>query len=224
MRAAVGAYSASTPGFSRDRKTVTISDDSGIRQSSAIEEFASRRFGMSKVLYSASISLDGFMAGPGGDMSWLTPFMDMDVPVDTLQSRVGSLLVGARTFRGDDPNAGTEQAGAYAGAWHGPSFVVTRHPEPMPVPDTVFVPDVETGLEQARAAAGDGYVSVLGADIARQCLELGQLDEVLAYVLPVFLGDGTPFFRSAGGRQVTFEPISVAAGTAATAMWLRVVR
>ncbi len=179
---------------------------------------------MSKVLYSASISLDGFMAGPGDDMSWLAPFMAVDVPVDTLQGEVRSLLVGGRTFRGDDPNRGTEQEGAYGGAWSGPTFVVTHDPAPEPAKDTTFVPDVLTGLEQARASAGDGYVSVLGADVARQCLELGQLDEVLAYVLPVFLGDGTPFFRSAGGRRVTFEPISVAAGSDATAMWLRVVR
>ena len=167
---------------------------------------------MSRVLYSATISLDGFMAGPGGDMSWLTPYVGLALPGDTLQSQVRSLLVGANTYRGEDPNAGTEQEGAYGGTWSGPSFVVTHHPDPEPPPDTAFVPDVRAGLDSSRAAAGDGYVNVLGADIARQCLELGQLDEILAVVVPVLLGDGTPFFRYAGGRRITLEPLTIVAG------------
>ena len=40
-----------------------------------------------------------------------------------------------------------------------------------------FHADLQTGLAAAKAAAGDGYVNILGADIARQCLELGELDE-----------------------------------------------
>ena len=64
---------------------------------------------MGKVLYSATMSLDGYIAGPDGDMSWLTPYLGPNPPIDDLQQRIGALLIGARTFGGDDPNRGTDK-------------------------------------------------------------------------------------------------------------------
>jgi len=61
---------------------------------------------MVKLLYSAGMSLDGFIAGPGGDMSWLTPYMGPDPALDGLAERIGALLVGRRTWTGDDPRTG----------------------------------------------------------------------------------------------------------------------
>lgn len=182
------------------------------------------RNGMSKVLYSATISVDGYMAGPDGDMTWLRPFLGPNPQVDRLQQDIKTLLVGGNTFRGDDPNRGTEQEGAFSGTWSGPSFVVTTRPPNGPIGDTRFMPDVVSRLAAAKAAAGNGYVNVLGADIARQCLELGELDEVLAIVAPVFLGDGTPFFRRGGGQQVEFDRLSVETVAHATNVWMRVRR
>jgi dihydrofolate reductase len=177
-----------------------------------------------KVLYSATMSLDGYIAGPGGDMSWLTPYLGPNPEIDDLQRRIGALLIGARTFSGDDPNRGTDKEGAFSGTWTGPSFVVTHHPPAVSVDRTEFFSDVETGLAAATAAAGDAYVNILGADIARQCLELGQLDEVLAIIAPVMLGDGTPLFHHPGGRSVRLERISATTGPLATNVWMRVVR
>lgn len=179
---------------------------------------------MSKVLYSATISVDGYLAGPGGDMSWLRPYLGPNPQVDALQTEIKALLVGANTFRGDDPNRGTDAEGAFSGTWSGPSFVVTHHPLPDSKPGTTFLPDVQSGLAAARAVAGHGYVNVLGADIARQCLELGELDEVLAIIAPVFLGEGTPFFHRLGGQQVVLERLSVEAVPHVTNLWFRVLR
>jgi riboflavin biosynthesis pyrimidine reductase len=55
------------------------------------------------MLYSATMSLDGFIAGPGGDMSWLTAHLGPHPMVDDLIDRIGARLVGGRTFGGDDP-------------------------------------------------------------------------------------------------------------------------
>ena len=120
--------------------------------------------------------------------------------MDALQRSIGALLIGGRTFRGDDPNRGTDKEGAFSGTWTGPSFV--RHPPPAGRTGRRggVRPDVEAGLAAAKAAAGDGYVNILGADIARQCLELGELDEVLAIIAPVLLGDGTRLFSTRVGR------------------------
>jgi riboflavin biosynthesis pyrimidine reductase len=54
------------------------------------------------------MSLDGFIAGPGGDMQWLTNHLaEANPEVAVLITDIGALLVGANTNSGDDPNAGT---------------------------------------------------------------------------------------------------------------------
>jgi len=181
---------------------------------------------MSRLLYSCTISLDGFLAGPGGDMTWLLPFFGPDPVADELVGQIGSLLVGRRTFDVEDPNAGTEKEGAFEGAYHGPSFVLTHRPPPEPPvdPSLTFVTDLHAGVAAAREAAGDRYVNVLGADVARQCLEAGLLDEILVFVAPVLLGDGTRLYDAAGGRQVDLVPRLVSEGPKAAHLWYDVLR
>src|SRR6266487_2710755 len=84
---------------------------------------------MGKVLYSVTMSLDGFIAGHGGDMSWLTEHLGPNPTVDEVVGKIGALLVGNRTFRGDDPYKGTTKEGKpFGGGWTGPQFVLTHHP------------------------------------------------------------------------------------------------
>lgn len=164
---------------------------------------------MARVLYSASMSLDGYIAGADGDMSWLVPFLEPNPEADRLSEQIGALLIGNRTFTGDDPNSGTDAEGAFGGSWSGPQFVVTHKPPAGGSTDgVVFVPDVVTGLDDAEEAAGDQYVAVLGADIARQCLALGRLHEVLVFVEPVLLGAGTRLLDVPGGTNIALSPRS----------------
>ena len=124
---------------------------------------------MAKILYSVSMSLDGFIAGPGGDMSWLTDHLGPNPLVDDLLGDIGALLVGATTYGGDDPHKNDEGAGkAFGGGWEGPQYVVTHHPPDRSEPNLFFVSDLTAALDQAEAAAGDTYVNILGADIADQ--------------------------------------------------------
>jgi riboflavin biosynthesis pyrimidine reductase len=180
---------------------------------------------MGKVLYSASMSLDGFIAGAGGDASWMTEYLGPDPALGDLISQVGALLVGNRTFRGDDPHKGTPKEGKpFGGGWDGPQFVLAHDAPDTPVPGVTFVGDLGSGVAAAKAAAGDRYVNVLGASVARQCLDAGVLDEILVYVAPVLLGDGTRLFERPGGDNVKLERLRVAEGPRLTTMWLRVVR
>ncbi len=180
---------------------------------------------MAKVLYSASMSLDGFIAGAGGDASWMTEYLGPDPVLDDVIGKVGALLVGNRTFRGDDPYKGTPKEGKpFGGGWDGPQFVLTHHPPDTRVPGVTFVGDLDSGVAAAKAAAGDRYVNVLGASVARQCLDAGVLDEVLVYVAPVLLGDGTRLFERPGGDNVQLERLRVTEGPRLTGMWLRVVQ
>lgn len=180
---------------------------------------------MGKLLYSVTMSLDGFIAGPGGDMSWMTPYLGPNPMVDALINDIGALLVGGRTFSGDDPHRGTEQEGKpFGGGWSGQQIVLTRRPPATPIPDVTFVADVNHAITAAKAAAGEKYVNVLGATTARLCLEAGQLDEVLTLVAPIMLGDGVRLFSHPGGSTVRLERISLSQGPLATNIWMRVLR
>jgi dihydrofolate reductase len=139
------------------------------------------------------MSLDGFIAGPNDDMSWA---FGVDAgsgeTVDEVVSSTGALLVGRRTQDVED----RLQPGFYGGAFRGPFFVL-RHDPPSepPVVKGVTGRFLDVGIEEAltvaKKAAGDGAVVVLGANIARQCLEAGLLDEVIIHVAPVLVGDGS---------------------------------
>ncbi|MDT5151591.1 MAG: hypothetical protein QOI01_3324 [Mycobacterium sp.] len=180
---------------------------------------------MAKFLYSAAMSLDGFIAGPGGDMSWLTAYFGPNPVVDELIPRVGALLVGGRTYGGDDPHRGQEGEGkAFDGSWDGPQIVLTRRPERAATPGVSFTDDIAHAIAASAKAADDLYVTVLGADVAAQCLALGVLDEVLVSVAPLMLGDGVRLFDRAGGTRVPLEPVGVTHTATVANLWFRIIR
>jgi dihydrofolate reductase len=178
------------------------------------------------LLYAATMSADGFIAGAAGDMSWLAKFTGgEDKTIGALIPRIGSLLVGRRTYGGDDPNRGDEdKEGAFGGVWHGPQFVVTHDPPAEAPPDVRFVDDLGRAIAMAKEAAGEKYVNVLGAEVARGCLEMGALDEVLVLVVPILLGDGTRLFDHPGGTEVELERIGVEVEPVGTHLWFAVRR
>ena len=163
---------------------------------------------MAKLLYSAGMSLDGYIAGYGGDMSWLAEHVGgADSTADRLLENTGALLVGNNTFGGDDPNRGTDKEGAFGGRYHGPVVVLTHRTPADPPAGITFCGDLASAVAKATEVAGDKYVNILGANVAKQCLEAGLLDEVLVFIAPVLLGDGVPLFRSPGGTNVRLTPL-----------------
>lgn len=84
------------------------------------------------------------------------------------------------------------------------------HEPPDDVPDWMtgmFVAeDIEAAVARAREAAGRKNVGILGASVARQCLERGLLDEIVVHLAPVLLGDGVRLFELPGGRRIRLEP------------------
>lgn len=177
---------------------------------------------MAKFLYSVTMSLDGFISGHDGDMTWMTPYIGANPTVDAFADQIGALLVGRGTFSGNDPNAGTEEEGAMSGTWSGPQIVLTHRPPAAAGPEVSFVTDFDDAVSAAAAAAGDQYVNVLGADIARQCLEACVLDEILTCIAPVMIGDGTRLFSIPGGSDVKLERTRITHAEVATNLWFRV--
>ena len=194
------------------------------------------------VVYDVSASLDGFTAGPNDDVEplheWLyglsswreshgkaggTGGADSDVLAEALE-RTGATLMGRRLFDLGEGPWGDEPP------FHVPVFVLT-HEQREPLAKRggttfTFVTDgIESALEQARAAAGDGDVSVAGgASIAQQYLRAGLLDEIQIHLVPVLLGGGVRLFDDPGGEPIGLETTRVIESTGVTHLRFSVAR
>ncbi|WP_370617916.1 dihydrofolate reductase family protein [Mumia sp. Pv 4-285] len=184
-------------------------------------------------LYHATASLDGFITGPGEELSWLLdPTMGgPNAIVDTVIANIGALLVGGRTAHWQPPGAQPDDieeltGKPFGGAWEGPIVIHTHDPEEAPASeDHVHVTGtVEEAYAVAAEAAGDKYVVVLGAVTSRRLLEAGLLDEVLLHVVPRFVGDGTRVLEAPGGLPVALEWLDRSTSGDVQNLWARVVR
>jgi dihydrofolate reductase len=133
----------------------------------------------------------------------------------------GAYIMGRNMF---GPPEGGEWDESWRGWWgenppyHVPVFVLTHHArEPVPMEGGTtfhFVTDgIEAALEQARAAAGDQHVYVIGgANAIQQYLAAGLLDELRLHIAPIVLGGGERLFENVGDPKL--EQVEVVAGMA----------
>jgi dihydrofolate reductase len=140
---------------------------------------------------------------------------------DLLDS-TGAVVTGRRTYDLTDGWGGNGPIPKL------PVFVVT-HNVPDEIPDGessyTFVTDgVESSIEQAKAAAGDKYVSLLGASVPRQCLRAGLLDEIQIHLVPTLLGSGTRLFAHLGDGRIELETVGVVECPGVTHIRFRVAR
>ena len=174
------------------------------------------------VVIDISMSLDGYVTAPGADAEhglgvdgevlheWA--FSDDAVEQELLTrstDRTGAVVMGRNLFDiVDGPNGWSEEVGYGAGiAAEPPCFVVT-HTAPAEVRlknrFTIVTDGIESALDQARAAAGDKEVVVMGGgDVCGQVLVAGLADTLSLHIAPVVFGGGTPLF--ADGTRVDLE-------------------
>jgi dihydrofolate reductase len=165
---------------------------------------------MSALVWHVTMSLDGFIAGPDDAMEWVFDYFSEEASEtagEVIES-TGAIIMGRHTYEVEDRHRG----GIYGGAWTGPFFVLTHEP-PADVPDwmtgTFISEDIEAAVTRASEAAGGKNVGLLGADLAKQSLERGLLDELIVHLAPVLLGDGVRLFAVPGGEHVRLEPTAV---------------
>jgi dihydrofolate reductase len=176
--------------------------------------------GTGKVVVNRSMSLDGFIAGPGHAMDWVFDFMAPDA-FPEIAAATGAMLVGRRTWEVGDRMA-AEDPGSVDYPFSGPMFLLTHRPLERPDPEvTIISGDIGEAVATALDAAGGKNLEILGADVAGQCLQRGLVDEILVYVLPVLLGDGIRF-SSPGAARTELEPISSTRSRDATILRFRV--
>jgi dihydrofolate reductase len=181
--------------------------------------------GNGRVVVNRSMSLDGFIAGPGHTMDWGRgrPLADFVAPDDfaEIAAATGAMLIGRRTWDvGSKMEA--DEPGSVDYPFSGPFFLLTHRPLEPPEQDvTILSGDIGEAVATALDAAGGKNLEILGADVAGQCLGRGLVDEILVYVLPVLLGDGVPF-SSPGLTRVDLEPVSSTRSGDATILRFRV--
>ncbi|MGW6310576.1 dihydrofolate reductase family protein [Streptomyces niveus] len=194
---------------------------------------------MNRVTCRASISLDGFTAAP--NQSLKNPFGEggMCLPQWQFETEqegrsadaeilrqagedVGAYIMGRRMF---GPGAG-EWDQEWTGWWganppyHAPVFVLSHHPrDPLTMEGGTtftFVTDgIESALEQARRAAADRKVVIAGgANVVRQYLAAGLIDELLLHFVPVTLGAGERLLEGVGALKL--NPVEVVASPTVT--------
>ena len=176
--------------------------------------------GTGKVVVNRSMSLDGFIAGPGHAMDWVFDFMAPD-EFSEIAAATGAMLIGRRTYDVGNRMA-ADKPGSTDYPFSGPSFVLTHRPPDPPDPEVTFLTgDIGEAVATARSAAGGKNLEILGADVAGQCLQRGLVDEILVYVLPVLLGDGIRF-SAPGLARIDLEPVSSTRSGAVTILRFRV--
>ena len=180
--------------------------------------------GTGKVVVNRAMSLVGFIAGPGHAMDWVFGYVTPD-EFPEIMTATGAMLAGRRTYEVGKRDAVAAKASgeAYGGAWSGPQFVLTHQPPKNPEdPAVTFLcGDIEAAVATARKAALGKNVEILGADVTRQGLRRGLIDEILVHIVPVLLGGGTPFSSPALAR-IDLEPISTARSGSVTTLRFRV--
>lgn len=176
-----------------------------------------------KVVVHRTMSLDGFIAGPGDSMDWIFEYMDQDRAAEVMAA-TGAIIAGRRTYETGQRDTGKPSGEAYGGAWQGAQFVLTHRPPKAPRdPAVTFLSDgIEAAVATARKAADGKNVEILGADLTGQCLERGLIDEIVVHIVPILLGAGTPFSSSASPGRVDLEPLSTTRSGAVTTLRFRV--
>jgi dihydrofolate reductase len=168
------------------------------------------------------VPLKAFQEGhgrQGGEVNASTP------TAEEILGEVGAVIMGRNMFGGGPGPWGDDP---WTGWWgdeppfHVPVFVITHHeraPLEMQGGTTFhFVTDgIESALERARAAAGDGIVSLGGgASVAQQYLAGGLLDEMVISIVPLMLGGGSRLFENLGDPLPELEQVEAIAAPGVT--------
>jgi dihydrofolate reductase len=170
---------------------------------------------MSKVILGMTMSLDGFINDRSGSVGALYPDLADLRETESLRESIrttGAVVMGRNSYAmADDPDW---FAGNYE--YQVPIFVLTHAPPEKYPKETesltfTYVTDgIESAIRQAKAAAGNKDVNVIGAaSTAQQCLRAGLADELHVDIMPVLLGGGLRPFEDIDAEQIKLERFSV---------------
>ncbi|HET8759112.1 MAG TPA: dihydrofolate reductase family protein [Solirubrobacteraceae bacterium] len=150
---------------------------------------------MSRVVYYAAMSLDGYIAESDDTLDWLTKFPGVEPGpavttvaggYDEFYEDIGAMVMGSVTYEWVLDHI---TSWPYSGK---PTWILTSRELPAPAGEDVrFGSDFQAMIE----SAGDRKLWVVGGgNVASQFADAGLIDEVWVTVVPVVLGAGKPLF------------------------------
>lgn len=176
------------------------------------------------------MSLDGYINDHNGSVEKLySDFSELhDAPsFQEMIKNTGAVIMGKNTYEMADPFSWVNDEYEF----QTPIFVLTHTP-PVTYPKgndrltLTFVTDgIESAIFQARKAAGDKDVQVIGGSTIQQCLNAGLCDELQIDIMPVLLGKGLRLFANIDTDKIKLQRTKVEQITSVrTSMTFRVVR
>ncbi|MDQ4133455.1 MAG: dihydrofolate reductase family protein [Actinomycetota bacterium] len=173
---------------------------------------------MRSIITAMQVSLDGFIEGPGRDVSWVSTWED---PFD-VTDEVDACLLGAKMYPGYEqywstvlanPTAELELTGrrptpgeiAYADfAARTPHYVLSTTLDRAAWDNTHIMRSLDE-VTELRRRPGKTIHAVGGAALVQSLLNLGLVDDVRLAIHPIVLGAGTPLFRDVERRRLRLQ-------------------
>jgi dihydrofolate reductase len=160
-----------------------------------------------KLIYSMGVSLDGFIAGPDGEIDWSAPDEELHRFHNQQARELGAHLLGRRLYEvmtywetADQNPSARDYELEFARIWKAlPKIVFSRTLEKVEGNTSLARDNVAEEVARLKQEPG-GDLAVGGASLAASLMELGLIDEYRLFVSPVVLGAGTPYFPSLDER------------------------
>lgn len=162
---------------------------------------------MRKVIYSMTVSLDGYVTDSDGEIDWTVPDEELHRFHNQEMRTIGVQLMGRRLYETmlvwdttDESEWSSEAMLEFARIWKGVPKVVFSKTLDEVVGDSRLVRDnVVEEVIALKEQDGDD-IAVGGAGLAATCIAHGLVDEYRLFVRPVVLGGGTPYFPNLDHR------------------------
>jgi dihydrofolate reductase len=169
---------------------------------------------MRKVIAGMTMSLDGFVNDRNGSAQSLSPDFEELHDVHSFQEMIkdtGAVIMGRHTYEMADPFLWINDDYEF----QVPIFVLTHTP-PAKFPKgndkltlTFVTEGIESAVSQAKKAAGDQDIQVIGANTIQQCLNSGLCNELGIDVMPILLGKGLRLLENIDTDKITLERVKV---------------
>jgi dihydrofolate reductase len=156
---------------------------------------------MRKVIYSMTMSLDGFIAGPGGEIDWSAPDEELHRFHNERVRELGAHFCGRRLYEemlywetADESPSAAEYELEFARIWQAlPKIVFSTTLDKVEGNTRLASGSIAEEVAALKAQPGKD-LAVGGAGLAGAFIELGLVDEFRVFVSPVVLGGGTHYF------------------------------
>ena len=151
---------------------------------------------MTKLIYSAIMSLDGYVADENGNFDWAEPDEEVHTFVNEVERPVGTYLYGRRLYDvmvawetiADEQPFVQEYAEIWRAAY---KIVYSRSLETVSSARTRIERSFDPDAVRQLKAVASSDISIGGADLAAQAIRAGLVDEIRLFLAPIMVGGGT---------------------------------